>query len=530
MATSSVSPAESASTEGGLRPNAVGLTGVLFQSIAMMGPAVALAFAFSAGIFYAGGSFPLAIVLALVTSLLLALNIGQLAVHLPAAGGFYTYVSHGLGKTLGFITGWLTIPVYLLFLPANLLVFGFTAEGFVLTEWGTDIQWWVWAVAIAVIMGLLTFFGVRLSVRTIVVLGVIEVCVFLILSFFLIGQAPNGNDLHAFTPSFAANNPLAGSDWGGWQGVIEGAIFAFTAFIGFESAAQLAEESNNPRRNVPRAIFLAALLIGIFFVFTGYAGLAGYGLNHVLPSSPTDTQSYITDPNPTPWLTLAGNVWGNAGVVIITLVILNSVAANLGAGYTAFGRIVFAMGRAGAIPGVLGRLHSRYRTPFVGIGLALVISVGLALWAETVYGGPPNDFLVIIAVLTFCMLVAYIGVSLATLGYYLREQRAEFSVLRHAVVPIITVLLVLGVLIAQFTTASYPPTPYPGPLPQYLAGYIVLGWLVLGVIWVFVLRATRPAALEASEKVYISAEDAPVAQGVSVPAAGASESPPTQEG
>jgi amino acid transporter len=517
MATNTVS---STSTEDSLRPNAIGLLGVLFQSIAMMGPAVALAFAFSAGIFYAGGSFPLAIVLALITSLLLALNIGQLAVHLPAAGGFYTYVAQGLGRTLGFLTGWLTIPVYLLFLPANLLVFGFTAEGFVANEWGADIQWWVWAGAIAVIMAVLTFIGVRFSLRTIIVLGLIEVGVFLVLSFFLIGSAPDGNNLQAFTPSLSGDTQL-----GGWQGVIEGAIFAFTAFIGFESAAQLAEESNNPKRNIPRAIFLSALFIGIFFVFTGYAGLAGYGFNHILPGQADLT--YITDPNPTPWLTLAGNSWGDAGVIIITLVILNSTAANLGAGYTAFGRIVFAMGRSGAIPGVFGHLHRRFRTPYIAIALALVISLGLSFWCEAVYGAPPNNFLVIIAVLTFCMLVAYIGVSLATIGYYLRQRRSEFSVLRHAVVPIVTVLLLAGELIAQFTTASYPPTPYPGPIPQYLAGWIVLGWVVLGIVWVFALRAARPAALEASEKVYITPEGAPVAQAVAVPTSEQAGNTPT---
>jgi amino acid transporter len=513
MATNGASLPQATSTGDGLRPNAVGLTGVLFQSIAMMGPAVALAFAFTAGIVYAGGSFPLAIVLALITSLLLALNIGQLALHLPAAGGFYTYVARGLGRIPGFLTGWLTIPVYLLFLPANLLVFGFTAEGFVVSEGGPDIQWWIWMIGIAMVMALLTFFGVRLSTRTLVVLGSIEVGAFVLLSIFLIGHAPDGNMAQAFTPSLSGD-----ADLGGWKGVVEGAIFAFTAFIGFESAAQLAEESDNPRRNIPRAILLSALLIGIFFVFAGYAGLSGYGFNHIFPSSATDTHSFISDPNATPWLTLAGNVWGQAGVVVITLVILNSTAANLGAGYTAFGRILFAMSRAGALPGVLGHLNKRYRTPIVAITLAAVVSMGLALWAESVYGTPPNDFFVIIDVLAFCMLIAYIGVSLATFGYYLRERRSEFSILRHAVLPLLTVILIGGELFAQFAAASPPPTSYPGPDPQILAGFIVLGWLALGIVWVIVLHFSRPAALDASAKVF-EMDEAPKAQEIVITAA-----------
>src|SRR5260370_21223575 len=114
-----------APTAAGLRPNAVGFVGVLIQSVALIGPGVAIAFGLGPGITYAGGSFPLSIALAMVASLLLAVGIGQLAMRLPSAGGFYTYISRGLGPSLGFLAGWISIPAYLLFLPLNLLAFGY---------------------------------------------------------------------------------------------------------------------------------------------------------------------------------------------------------------------------------------------------------------------------------------------------------------------------------------------------------------------------------------------------------------------
>jgi amino acid transporter len=496
MATSNESPSATATAETGLRPNAVGLPEVLFQSITMMAPAAAVAFAFPPGIAVAGGSFPLAVILALIACVLLALSIGQLAIHLPSAGGFYTYVSRGLGRSLGFLTGWLTIPVYLLFMPVNLLIFGFVAEGFVQAETGIDIVWWIWAIALAVVMGLLTFFGIRISAWTLVVAGLIEIVSFFLLSLFLLGHAPDGNTAQAFTPALSGE-----PDLGGWKGVLQGAVFAFTAFIGFESAAPLAEESRNPRRIVPRAIFFSALLIGLFFVLTSYAGLAGYGFNHIFPSSATDTNSYLTDPNPTPWLTLANAVWGQAGLVIITLVLLNSTAANTAAGYTALGRIVYAMARAGALPGWLGRLHSRFRTPYMVLALGGLISIGLAFWVTQAYGPLPLNLTVILAMLTDCVLAAYIGVSIATLFYYLRQRRSDFNVLLHAVIPVITTLLVAGVLVSQF----YPAPPPPGNL----AGPIAAGWLILGIIWVLVLRSSRPSALEAGERLYLEAESSP---------------------
>lgn len=484
------STSTASATTTGLQGNAIGLAGTLFQSVTMMGPAVAVAFAFFPGIGDAGGSFPLAVVLALVGCVLLALNIGQLGIHLPSAGGFYTYVTHGLGRELGFLTGWLTIPVYLLFLPANLIVFGFVAEGFVLTEWNIDITWWIWAVALALVMGLLTFFGIQISIRTLVVMGAIEIGVFTLLSFFLIGHAPDGNDLNAFTTKLSGE-----PDLNGWKGILQGAVFAFTAFTGFESAVSLAEESRNPRRIIPQAIFFSALLIGIFYVLTGYAGVAGYGFNHLFPASPTDTNAYLVDPNP--WGTLGNAVWGQAGLVIVTLVILNSAAANTAAGYTALGRIVYAMGRAKALPSWFGNLHQRFRTPYLAIALAAVLSVAIALWVTNVYGPLPLNLTLILAVLTDCVLVAYIGVSIAVIFYYRRERPSEFNWLRHLVIPILASLLLLGILVTEFYPAP--------PAPANLAGPIAAGWLILGVIWVLVLRFTRPSALEAGEKIYVEA-------------------------
>ncbi len=485
MSTSNVTTT-TAPSQTGLRPNTIGLPEVLFQSITLMAPAAAVAFALPLGVSAAGGSFPLAIIIALVASVLLALSIGQLALHLPSAGGFYTYVSRSLGSSFGFLTGWLTIPVYLLFMPVNLLIFGFLTEGLVATYLSVDIVWWVWAIALAVVMGLLNFFGISISAKTLVVLGAIEVAAFLLLSFFLLGNTPDGHDLQAFTPALSAL-----PDLGGWQGVLQGAVFAFTAFIGFESAAPLAEESRDPRRIVPRAIFLSALFIGLFFVLTGYAGVAGYGFSNLA--------NYANDPNGSAWLTLANNVWGEAGLVIITLVLLNSVAANTAAGYTALGRIIYAMARAGALPGWLGRLHSRYRTPYVVLALGGLISIGLALWVTAVYGPIPANLLVILGILTDCVLVAYIAVSFSVFFYYRREHQSEFNVLLHAIVPIISTLLVAAVLVAQF----YPNAPTP---PADLAAPIAAAWIVLGIIWMLVLRFTRPAALEAGERLYLEAD------------------------
>jgi amino acid transporter len=488
-------PATSPAT---LRPNAVGLGGVLFQSITLIGPGVAIVFGFGTGVIYAGGSFPLAIALAGVCCLLVAIGIGQLAVHLPSAGGFYTFITHGLGRSLGFLGGWLTIPAYLLFLPLNMIAFGYLGQGL------SGAPWWAWGGALTLIMAVLTFFGVRLSVRTLVVLGTIEVGVFLLLSLLLVAHPADGNTLAAFTPASWPNGR------GGVQGVLLATVIGFLTFTGFESAALLGEESRQPRRIIPRAIVLSVVLIGVFLVLASYAGLAGYGFNHIGTTS--DPHSYLGDNAPSPWFTLAQRAFGHPGLYIIGLVLLNSLAANFAAGYTALSRLVYAMGRAGTLPSVFGTVSRRFRTPWVVILVAAILSVVIAVVEYSVYGAPPTSFLLIVDITGYCVLLAYLGVSLAVPFYYLRAHRDQFNPLLHAVIPAISAVLLLIVLGAQFF-ATLRPDNFPGLLPQILGAIIAGAWLLLGIVWLLVLRAVRPGALAAGERIYVeSAAPSPASE------------------
>src|SRR2546430_15681221 len=95
-----------------LQRGAIGTVHVLFQSITHMAPAAAVAFSIIVGVPYAGGSMPLAVVLALVACIFVAISVGQLARHLPSAGGLYTDNARGLGPPAGF-------PVARGFIPAQ---------------------------------------------------------------------------------------------------------------------------------------------------------------------------------------------------------------------------------------------------------------------------------------------------------------------------------------------------------------------------------------------------------------------------
>src|SRR5437773_8939321 len=164
MATESETP--SSSEQATLRRNAIGLPGVLFQSITTMAPASAVAFSLGAAVPYAGGALPLAVLIALVVCSLIAINIGSLAKYLPSAGGYYTYVSRGLGVQAGWMTGWLFSLTYLLIVPLQLLVLGPVMDSFVQQYFHLSFGvggWAVWAMVFAVIIFGLTYFGIKIS-------------------------------------------------------------------------------------------------------------------------------------------------------------------------------------------------------------------------------------------------------------------------------------------------------------------------------------------------------------------------------
>src|SRR6266849_2307150 len=298
MSIEKVTPSAESEQLSTLRSNAIGLPGVLFQSVTTMAPAGAVAFSLGAAIPFTGGALPLAVAIALVACALVALNIGQMARYLPSAGGYFTYVTHGLGPQVGWLTGWLFTFTYILFLPLTLLVLGSVTDAFLSSTFHLSLGangWVLYAAIFAAVAFALTFFGIKISADVGVVLGLIEIVVFAVLSVFLIVHAGSGNTAATFNPASSQQPGL-----GGWQGVLFGMLFAFLAFSGFESSAILGEESHNPRRIVPRAILLATVIIGVFYVFCSYAGVVGWGFHTIT--------SYPSDPNP--WGTMATRVWG----------------------------------------------------------------------------------------------------------------------------------------------------------------------------------------------------------------------------
>ena len=133
---------------------------------------------------------------------------------------------------------------------------------------------------------------------------------------------------------------LPGAD--GVRPAFQGMIFCLLAFIGFEAAAPLGEETREPRRTIPRAVIWSAVLIGAFYVFNYYAATVFFG--------PDRMTEFYTFNGGDPWGCMAEQVLPGIGGLLVIFAILNSSLANANSGATAATRTLFAMGRVRLLP------------------------------------------------------------------------------------------------------------------------------------------------------------------------------------
>ena len=478
-----------------LARNAIGLREVVFQSICSMAPGAAIAASIPFGSPLAGGALPLAVIVAFIGILFTASSIGQLATHIPAAGSVATYSAVGLRPWVGFLVGWGYSAVEILIVPLVMLQLGYTVAG----EWNSEQKsfpigaWWIFTVIGTLLVCGLVWRGVRTSARVGTWLGFIEITVFTVLAIVLVIKAGSANTLSVFTTAHA-NAP----GFSGWSGVIAGSVFTLLAFSGFEAAAPLAEEAENPRRNVPRAIMIATISIGVLYTFTTYAATVAYG--------PDKFKGFSSFNNGVPWDGLAKSV-STLFWVLVLFAIINSTLANANAGANVFTRTAYAFGRIGAFPRSLAKLDPKFKSPRNAIVLQLILGliIGLGLGAKYT---PQIAFGVVATGLVIIVVLVYIVANLACIGYFSKHRKSERHMFIHIIVPIVGVIFLIPAFFSAAGFTGIPGLKFIVPLaaPLTYAAYAMGVWMILGVIALGYLRSKNPKSIEAVAFVHLDHE------------------------
>jgi amino acid transporter len=393
---------------------------------------------------------------------MLGSTLAQLSKHMSSAGGYYTYVSRALHPRLGFLTSWM----YILYSPVTggpvAGFFGFIVQGELKSNWNIDVPWlwWVTILVFCPLTAYLQWRGIKLSARFMLITGGLEMIIVMALAItgFIDPPTGTGITLNVFNPSFIP----AG------EGFALAVVFTVQGLTGWEASAPLAEETKNPRRNVPLSVYLSIILIGSFLVIVFWGVITGFG----------NDASAITGSQELPALALAHRVWG-AGWIIILIAFLNSALAVQIACANVGTRMWYGMARSGSFPKQLAKVDPVRKTPVNAILLEMVVNAAVGLYVGFVFGPDIGFFLMTGLILVLAVSFAYIFANVAVFRLYWTEYRSEFNWILHVVFPIVSSLVLLYAIYKSFPLAS----------PFDLAPPVDGLWFILGVVILVVLRA-----------------------------------------
>ena len=347
------------------------------QSVGFMGPVFSAAFIIPLiiGVNFAargaGTSAGLAVLFAGIGVFALGWIVAQYAKRIHAAGSLYDYVTEGLGSTVGAGAGWLYYGgTIILTTGLGVLLGGFVHDN-LLPTLGIDdpvLPIWLWDAVFALLLFAVLYFGVQISTRVQLTLALISMAVVLIFFVTVIIDLGDANDFgKAFDP-----NPADG-----FSGIMFGVLYGVLIFVGFETAANLAEETANPKRAIPRAVLGAVVLVSIFYLIAAYVEVAGFGFDLAIITSPEVAGAPLFALG-APGTEFGSEFWLKALMIVV---FLDMLAVCVGAG-VASTRGVFAMARDRRLPGAFASVSSRFGTPSGAIALLIVVQALLIVASE----------------------------------------------------------------------------------------------------------------------------------------------------
>jgi amino acid transporter len=427
-----------------LKAGQLGTTDVTASTVANIGPGIDFYFAFGVIAVTAGVAAPLTIIAAGVAVVLLAFTVAEFTKAEPSAGSFITYVETSLGARAG-VAAALLVAVGFTVAIAGV----FTMSGGMLALTLAHYTSWhpVWEPATIVLTAgaiLLTARGVRLSTTAVGLAVLVQVAI--MLTICVIVLVDRRAHLSGMPFSWAHLH-------GGLAGLSAGFPLALYMFIGWENGPALAEECRDPRRTVPRALYISIAIGTALFVFFAYATVTAfdYDVSSIGRSS-------------VPFLTVADHYLGGAAILAWIAGIV-SVLATLVSGANSQARMLFDGGRSGLLPARLGHVRPPGEAPVNallvmaggGLGIVGVWWIAHLTGLDTRSTDPVGLYAECSTMGTIVILFVYFLTTLALPIFMWRRHRPSFSAFRHLAIPILGALT----LIVPFIELCKPGQPAP---------------------------------------------------------------------
>ena len=429
-----------------LESKALGKWMLAWAGVSFYTPGAGAAVAIGSVIYFTGVLTPVTMVLSGIMMLIVAYSMAQLTRKLPSAGSFYTFAINAIGFRVGWVVAGLSFTMWA-FLSAGATGLGYWFLWWLLAECGIYVPWWIIFVVGFAFVAFLAWIGVAASFKFLFYSALFQIACVLALAAYVMANGP----FHGGAMEGTSLLPLMGKLEGlkGVSGAAYGLLWGTVVFVGFEAVAAMGEEAKDPLKGVGFGLVVSIIIGTIFYVI--YTTMTIYGFWNEMRGWTIEDPVIVT---------LSKKFWGFPGFVLLIGVVTLGTIGPASAGMMGVARILYSMGRAGIIPRGFGKLHARFRTPWVAIlavyvfGLITMIP-GSLLWGGD--NGPLQWCLAVGVIIAMAAALACYGIAcVCTTFYYRRKAPGEYSLWKHAVVPGLGVCSILFVLIGMFFPPHIP--------------------------------------------------------------------------
>ncbi len=436
-----------------LHGGAVGLLGVLFLTVTGSAPISAMLFNTPLSAGYGNGiGTPAGFMVATIVLTIFSVGYVAMSRKVTAAGGFYSFISHGLGRELGMASGLAMVAAYSVFEVSLVGGFSYFATA-KLAQYGYHVSWYWPGLFMIALISVLAYFDVHISARALGIALIGEIILLVIFDLVVFGHGGNNVQAGAINPLNAFKSLPAGHDGGtaiaaGAAGI--GIFFAFWSWVGFEMAPNYAEESKNPKKIVPRAMYISVIGLGVFYTITSWAAISGY--------SSTEAAANVAQNNAAEFFFIPAKQYGNELLkdLLSYFIITGSFACGM-AFHNTTARYMYSLGREGVLPRPLGRTHARHRSPHIASitqsVIAVLIVIAFVAFAHVTKGSTAANDVAYIQVYGLMAVMGVVSilaiqalVSIAILNYFRTHHADEHHWWTTTLAPIIGAIAQVYVL------------------------------------------------------------------------------------
>jgi amino acid transporter len=477
-----------------LQSKAVGLVGVLFLAVTGAAPMSAMLgnVPFAAG--YGIGSYaPAAFLLATIVLTVFSIGYAAMASRVSSVGGFYSFISQGLGREVGMSAGIASLACYSIFEASLTGLFAFFGNMWLSQHFGINVPWVILALIMIAVIAVLSYRDVKLSVKVLGAALVLEVAILVIFALGVIFAGSGTNFTSEALNVFNVYTPVAEQKVGevaipaGAAAV--GVFMAFWSWVGFEMAPNYAEESRDPKRIVPQSLLISVVGLGIFYVIVSWCAVSAYPTDgEMVAKAFSDGVNFFLAPMKQfvgPW----------AYELMFVLILTSSFACGMAFHNTA-ARYMYSLGREGVLPRAVAETHDHHKSPHKASAVQSVLAAiwvllyGLSYGFDDPSGQAWLGVYTLFAVLgTGLLLVLQAVVSLAIFNWF--RKNGGGNVFTTVIAPLVSFVVQLALVWTLVENLSIlgGTNGFAKSIP-----YVALAILVVGLIWGFALKSMNPEA------------------------------------